>query len=735
MSYPPKPWKPTDANPVNTLILKGDNFEPDFCPDSRLNVRLIIKDRSTEPHSTWLPNLQLQPEKGKNSFVPEKPMLFSTELVVEKGKVFFDNDNRVIQINRGSGQRLAFAYDEGKIRQITSDGCVSVTTDDTNWHYMGNKAPLLPDWRGTVETSANGTVTVRRPNEKDIFRIDGSHAIERSDGSKIDFNSSDRVTEVTSANGRKITLGYSFAGEMQSMSDARGVYTTRNGYEWYLGKNGPPRSADWLGTVSYSHNGTISELSRAGLYRCWNLDGSSAAHYANGRHLDIDANGHVTRLINSNSQTTTFKYDWQGKMTAMSDQRGTYNTTDGINWYKDTNLSGSTPDWRGSVTVSAGSGLVSMHNAEGDAVHRWTLDGRHLAFEKLLPVTEFSKRAQQLFPQIDQDSNGYLSGIELGQALESPQFIGRDAQVIAALYKCRDDLRKLSDDEVFSESETTKNDLAEFDKLSREKGQNALVERVEWFLERTNKSQRDTLPCTLYKNESDQCASITYKAIAQGTIGDCYLEAVIASIAASSPGKIRDMIKDNGNGTYTVTFPGDRTHPITVAAPTEAEMGINAEPSQYGIWPNVLEKAFGAYFVKHSFLGKKAYSSTEGADGGGFASQSTKFLTGKPVTEHWLSGWRGSATNENIKRELTAAFAEGRAVTCSIGAIRHGQTKDGFTKRHVYSIIGWDPQGKDGGTLTIRNPWGNETAGPGGTTKMSYQQYLNNFNVITIEGR
>ncbi|MFN8554695.1 MAG: C2 family cysteine protease [Candidatus Obscuribacterales bacterium] len=737
MSYPPKTWKPSETDKYSTTALNHDDVEPDFLPDSRQNPRLILKDLASEPHSTWLPAIHLQPdEKTANpSLVPEKPVQFDHELNVEKGKVFFDRDNHVIQINRSTGQRLAFAYKEGRVNEVTSDRTLSYTTDDTNWYFNGNKAPVLPDWRGRVETAPNGTVTVLRADERDIFRIDGSHTIERNDKSKIDFNPADRLTEMVAANGRKITLTYSYAGEMTSMRDPRGTYTTKNGYEWYHGDHKPPHAPDWLGTVSYSHNGSVSERSGSGLYKRWNFDGSSVAHYLNGRHLDVDKQGHVTRIVNANQQQTTFQYDSLGKMTEMSDQRGTYNTTDGINWYKSANTTRAQSDWRGTVTVSASSGLISEQNAETGSVHRWTLDGRHLAFEKLLPVSDFSKRAEQLFPQIDTDKNGYLSGSELGRALENPRFTGRDAQVVAALYKCRDDLRKLSDDELFSESETTKEDLREFDKLARQEPKNALVERVEWFLERTNNSQRDTLPCSLYQDEANPCASITYRAIMQGTIGDCYLEAVIASIAASSPGKIRDMIKDNGNGTYTVTFPGDRANPVTVSAPTEAEMGLNSEPGQYGIWPNVLEKAFGEYFVQHSYLGTKGYSSTEGADGGGFASRSTKLLTGKKVTEHWLSGWRSSSTNETIKGELTSAFAEGRAVTCSIGAIAHGQTRDGYTKRHVYSIIGWDPQGKDGGTLTIRNPWGNTTDGPGGTSTMSYRQYLKNFNVITIEGK
>ncbi len=746
MAYPPKPWEqpnsginrsaPREATPFALPFMQVDR---DFQPEARQNYRLIERDKAAEPHSTWLPKLQLDTillnHKEADSLVPNKPVDFAQEISAGSGKVFIDGTGQVVQVNRGNHQRLAFAYADGKIRAITADRSVSVTTDDTNWYYRGGGPPNLPDWRGSVQVDKDGTVTVSRPDEKDIFRIDGSHSIERADHSKIDFNPSDRLTEVVNASGRHISLGYSASGEMRSMTDSRGTYTTRNGYDWYRDQNKAPNAPDWRGTVSYSHNGSVSERSESGTSMLWNFDGTKITHYRNGRHLDIDKDGHVTKLVDSKNQITTFKYDGLGKMTEMSDPRGTFNTTDGANWFKSTNPDHSKPDWRGTVTVSASSGLVTEKNSDTKAVDRWTLDGRHLKFEPLLPVKEFSARAQALFCVIDKNQNGYLSGAELGQALEDPKFVGKDAQVVAALYKCRDELKNLSDDEMFSETEVTRKDLIAFDKLANQKDKNALVTRVEWFLERTNNSQLDTLPCTLYKNEADPRASITYKAIAQGTIGDCYLEAVIASIAASSPAKIKNMIQDHGDGTYTVTFPGDRAHPVKVNAPTEAEMALNTEPGEYGIWPNVLEKAFGEYFVENSILPTKGYSSTEGADGGGLASRSTKLLTGKSVNEYWCSGWRSSTTNQNIKKELTDAFAEGRAVTCSIGSIAHGQTKDGFTKRHVYSIIGWDANGKDGGTLTIRNPWGNKTVGPGGMSTMSYQQYLNNFNVITIEGK
>jgi YD repeat-containing protein len=758
MAYPPnpRPWDPTKAKHESceqSLLSGGEPFalprieflvQQDLQHGVLPNYRLQLKDRYQEPQFSWLPQILME-QKESTSLVPNEPANFAQEILVGQGKIFLDAQGQIVQVNRANEQRLAFTYAQGKVVGITSDHCISFTTDDTNWYYKGDGPPNLPDWKGKVEVTKDGTVTVTKESERDIHRLDGTHTLEKKDNARVDFNPSGKVTEVIAANGRHTSFDYFFTGDMRSMTDPRGTYTTRNGYEWYREKNSPPRSVesdslsppavDWKGTVSFTHNGRVTEQSDSGTSMVWNLDGTKITHYKNGRHLDIDKDGNVTKLVDAKNQITTFKYDPLGKMTEMSDTRGTYTTKDGNDWFRAGNIITALPDWRGSVTVSSSTGLVTEKNANTGAVDRWTLDGRRRTYEPTLPVTEFNERAQALFDIVDKNQSGYLSGAELGKALENPQFTGKNAQVIAALYKCRGDLKNLSHDEFIWETEISRKDLTEFDKLCKLKDKNSIVEKVERFLDRTNTNQRDTLPCSLYRDDAEPLASITHKAISQGTIGDCYLEAVIASIAASSPRKIRDMIDDHGDGTFTITFPGDRSHPITIKAPTEAEMGLNSEASEYGMWANVLEKAFGEYFVENSYFPTKGYSSTEGADGGGLASSSTKLLTGKSVDEYWCSGWRSTKTNQDIKQKLTEAFAEGRAVTCSIGSIGHGQTKDGYTRRHVYSIIGWDPTGKEGGTLTIRNPWGNPTEGPGGTSKMSYQQYLDNFNVVTIEGR
>src|SRR5262249_52466936 len=101
----------------------------------------------------------------------------------------------------------------------------------------------------------------------------------------------------------------------------------------------------------------------------------------------------------------------------------------------------------------------------------------------------------------------------------------------------------------------------------------------------------------LFGSAVDPLKNIAPEGVIQGGIGDCYFLAEIASLASSPAGKqaIVDMIKVNDDGTYTVTFPGDPKNPITVSAPTDAELGRYAKGNFRGIWPAVLEKAYGKY--------------------------------------------------------------------------------------------------------------------------------------------
>src|SRR5262249_3430423 len=81
----------------------------------------------------------------------------------------------------------------------------------------------------------------------------------------------------------------------------------------------------------------------------------------------------------------------------------------------------------------------------------------------------------------------------------------------------------------------------------------------------------------------------------QGQVGDCYFLAAMDSMAATNPQGVKDMIKDNKDGSYTVTFPSDTKNPVTVGAPTDAELARYGQVGQDGTWPAILEKAYGKY--------------------------------------------------------------------------------------------------------------------------------------------
>jgi hypothetical protein len=82
--------------------------------------------------------------------------------------------------------------------------------------------------------------------------------------------------------------------------------------------------------------------------------------------------------------------------------------------------------------------------------------------------------------------------------------------------------------------------------------------------------------------------------IAQGSVNDCFLYAAMAAIVNTNPQQIVNMIKDNGNGTYTVTFKG-------IGFFSSAEQTVSADfatgkhgylTARKALWPLIIEKAY-----------------------------------------------------------------------------------------------------------------------------------------------
>lgn len=92
--------------------------------------------------------------------------------------------------------------------------------------------------------------------------------------------------------------------------------------------------------------------------------------------------------------------------------------------------------------------------------------------------------------------------------------------------------------------------------------------------------------------------------VQQRALGDCYFLAALASVAQQHPEVIWDAIKDNGDGTYTVTFYQDgKPVQITVdnefpvredsnGNPTAQPVYANTGSSPQELWPMIMEKAY-----------------------------------------------------------------------------------------------------------------------------------------------
>ncbi len=233
---------------------------------------------------------------------------------------------------------------------------------------------------------------------------------------------------------------------------------------------------------------------------------------------------------------------------------------------------------------------------------------------------------------------------------------------------------------------------------------------------------------------ADGLNSVRPDAIRQGGIGDCYFESALAAVAVANPKIIKDMIKENKDGSFTVTFPGANKEAITVSKPTEAELGLYNGGSSHGLWAAVLEKAYGQYRDNHAWIG--SYTPQEASDGGGRPEPVIELLTGKDAS------WKSVSDQKSVARDLENAFKTGKAVTADIYrdpwdliGLGKTETNDKFYKGHAYSITAFKPDGKGGGVVTIRNPWGGEHGSTSGTIDVPLDKFMKNFSAYSIQNR
>ena len=204
--------------------------------------------------------------------------------------------------------------------------------------------------------------------------------------------------------------------------------------------------------------------------------------------------------------------------------------------------------------------------------------------------------------------------------------------------------------------------------------------------------------------------------VQQGQLGDCYFPAAMAALAQARPDVIQDLIKDNGDGTFTVTFKktdyyGGEYQNVEIKVDGDlysrswggplygASTGDKTEKGMELWWP-LVEKAYAQWKGSYDIIGN-----------GGRASEIWEACMGREGSSE-LIGHMGA---DRLWAELKDAIDQKRPA----GAATYGESEEarytntGVYSDHAYSILGYKE--KDGVRyVTLRNPWGeSEPAGNG----------------------
>jgi len=207
-----------------------------------------------------------------------------------------------------------------------------------------------------------------------------------------------------------------------------------------------------------------------------------------------------------------------------------------------------------------------------------------------------------------------------------------------------------------------------------------------------------------------------FEDVQQGQLGDCYFPAGTAAVAKANPEFITNAVKDNGDGTYTITFKQKdwatgkmKDVPIKVdgdlwarpyGGPLYGRSANSGDPKTMELWFPLVEKAYAQWKGSYNAIGN-----------GGMASDVMEALTGHEGNDMYISGGNKDAAWAQIKKSVDSHLP--------VAAGTYGEDKEamytntGVYADHAYSIVGYEQTGAEK-YVVLRNPWGeSEPAGNG----------------------
>lgn len=189
---------------------------------------------------------------------------------------------------------------------------------------------------------------------------------------------------------------------------------------------------------------------------------------------------------------------------------------------------------------------------------------------------------------------------------------------------------------------------------------------------------------------------INYKDVKQGSLKNSGFHSALSSIARDNPNFIKNAIKNNGNGTYTVRF-GDAKNPKFVTVDddflqTKSGKLIygQSKNSQKELWPAIMEKAYAKAFGGNSYNRIQSHSSERVLEN--ITGRNARTISTARYSERGVLNLAKKATlipitakTKNLPRVLEKAT--------------------GLEKNHNYTVAGYEKyRGQD--YVVLRNPKG-----------------------------
>jgi calpain family cysteine protease len=207
--------------------------------------------------------------------------------------------------------------------------------------------------------------------------------------------------------------------------------------------------------------------------------------------------------------------------------------------------------------------------------------------------------------------------------------------------------------------------------------------------------------------------------VKQGGLGDCYLLAAVIAVANANPQLIKNMIKDNGDGTYDVTLHENgmfassdagkrKTQVVTVTAdfPTNDKgQPLYAQPFQHS---DAKHKPVGGP-VMWAMLIEKAYAQLEGGydelNGSIFhGEKGLKALTGAKIETYSVTDFSADVLLKNFDYNLKNSNAITAGINKSINPFDWKLIDQlHIVTGHVYAVVGVDLTKR---TVDLHNPHG-----------------------------